>query len=223
MAANRNSSSASSRQRTQTEGSSHNALSFLERSHRSRSSTLPPAVTSPWPVGFVPPSETKVERAFTWTTHVSSTSLPRTSALAFMERPSVGSSNGSSLGAGADAEAGLGWLSGGVVAASYGRGGFLPRSNSSAGGSGSWDSDEEMDSNVCPSMLFTCFPCLSCFRYGIVSSHIIFYVQVSIFSYKYCTSKYVSNPAMYHPSLLQVLQTAVRGIVVRKCADSSAK
>ncbi|CAN0216043.1 unnamed protein product [Pylaiella littoralis] len=164
MAANRNSSSASSRQRTQTEGSSHNALSFLERSHRSRSSTLPPAVTSPWPVGFVPPSETKVERAFTWTTHVSSTSLPRTSALAFMERPSVGSSNGSSLGAGADAEAGLGWLSGGVVAASYGRGGFLPRSNSSAGGSGSWDSDEEMDSNVCPSMLFTCFPCLSCFR-----------------------------------------------------------
>lgn len=165
MAASRSGSSASNRQRTQTDASS-NALSFLERSHRSESATLPPTVTSPWPVGYVPPIESKVERAFTWTTQVSSTSLPRTSALAFMERPPVGSSASSHGGStGAGPESGLGWLSGGMGAASYSRGGFLPRSHSGEGGSGSWDSDEEMDSNVCPSMLFTCFPCLSCFRY----------------------------------------------------------
>lgn len=165
MAASRSNSSASNRQRTQTDGSS-NALSFLERSHRSASSNLPSTVTSPWPAGFVPPSESKFERAFTWTTQAGSTNLPRTSALAFIERPSGGASpTSSSLGTGAGAETGLGWLSGGVVEASYGRGGFLPRSHSSLGGSGSWDSDEEMDSNVCPSMLFTCFPCLSCLRY----------------------------------------------------------
>lgn len=161
--------------RRSTEPSSGNtstgALSFLERSHRSESSTLPAAVTSPWPVGFTPPQKAKAERDRA--ARVSSISggshrLPRTSALAFLERPPVGSANGAaanSLVSGA--EAGLGWLSEGLVSTGASRGGLLSGSHSSIG---SEDSDEDimlMDSSICPSMLFSCFPCFSCFRCGL--------------------------------------------------------
>lgn len=171
---NMNSPGAVSRRFTEPSGSPSpsSALSFLERSHRSESSSLP----ATWPAGFVPPPKT--DRATFLGTSRSSTRiprLPRTSALAFLERPPIRARGGgtstststNSLVTGAGAEAGLGCLSGGVMATGYGRGGFLPRAHSSIGGSGSEDSDEldELDSDICPSMLFSCFPCLSWFRY----------------------------------------------------------
>eukprot|EP00903_Cladosiphon_okamuranus_P017743 g16333.t1 len=152
------------RRSTEPSGSPSSALGFLERSHRSESASLP----ATWPAGFVPPPKTDRERgraAHSGNMHVPR--LPRTSALAFLERPPIGGAGTStnSIVTGAGAEAGLGSLSGGVMATGSGRGGFLPRVHSSIGGSGSEDSDEldELDSDICPSMLFSCFPCLSWF------------------------------------------------------------
>lgn len=163
----RNSPGAVVRRSTEPSGSPSSALSFLERSNRSESSSLP----ATWPAGFVPPSKTDRDRdraAHASSTHIPR--LPRTSALAFLERPPIGGGGTStnSIVTGAGAEAGLGSLSGGVMATGSGRGGFLPRAHSSIGGSGSEDSDEldELDSDICPSMLFSCFPCLSWFRWG---------------------------------------------------------
>lgn len=163
---------AARRRSTEPSGSpSSSALSFLERSHRSESSSLP----ATWPAGFVPPPKPDRDRDVrAASAHIPR--LPRTSALAFLERPPIGGAAGatasaasaSSIVTGAGAEAGLGSLSGGVMATGSGRGGFLPRAQSSIGGSGSEDSDEldELDSDICPWMLFSCFPCLSWFRYG---------------------------------------------------------
>lgn len=150
------------------ESSSKNALSFLQRTDRS-SPSLPSPPASPWPVGFVPPHG--VERARAWkaqTGHGPTPRLPRNSALAFLERAPIRQmrTSGSStcLVAGAGAEDGLGTLSGGVMAAGSNRGGFLPQPHE-GDDSGSECSEEKEDSDICPSMLFSCFPCCICFRY----------------------------------------------------------
>ena len=154
--------------------SSNGALSFLERSHRSDSSSLPAAVTSPWPVGFKPPHKAARDRA-TSAGGGGPHRLPRTSALAFLERPPVEPSGGAAANSlVSSAEAGLGWLGEGFVSTGSSRGELLRRSHSSVTGSGSEDSDEDimlMDSSICPSMLFSCFPCFSCLRYVFENAH----------------------------------------------------
>lgn len=166
------------RRRTRTEGSNvfgpsssdrgnaSNSLRFLERAGHSASSRMGAAVDqpSPWPEGYVPrPATTTRARAATLN-----------DPLAFLERrsPAGLSTAGPTLGAGSrgiaadnvtiggGSEGGLGSLSGGIIAAGVGRGGFLPDMRDR----GSSDEEDEDDDNVCPSMLFSCFPCLACFR-----------------------------------------------------------
>lgn len=98
------------------------------------------------------------------------------SALAFLERRNPGgtaiasstpSRRGSSAGTvdGAD-----GGLRTGMIAASTMLGGLAPD-----WGDRSSDGDilaEDDDDNICPSMLFSCFPCLACFRCGVQYSTI---------------------------------------------------
>ncbi|CAN0362903.1 unnamed protein product [Ectocarpus sp. 6 AP-2014] len=142
-------------------GRSSNALSFLERSDRSTDSpTVAAATTNPWPVGFVPPQGTKSNRTTGWSQSYTPY-LPRTSALAFLER-APGRARGNNIVGGAGAEDGLGTLSGGMVAAGADRGGFLPRPYDT----GSECSDAEEDSDICPSMLYSCFPCFNWSRRG---------------------------------------------------------
>lgn len=147
------------RGRTRTEGSASNALRFLERSPRSSSSSSNNAAVNSWPAGFIAPHSAARSRAWT----LQSTRLPRNSPVAFLERLPRSTSI-SSLVTGGGADVGLGTLSGGVVAAGASRGGFLPYPREAIDDVGSEEVDEEEDDNVCPSMLFSCFPCLACFR-----------------------------------------------------------
>lgn len=71
------------------------------------------------------------------------------------------------IATGAGADVGLGSLSGAVMATSSGLGGFLPQPSESLDDDETEASDEEGDdANVCPSMLFSCFPCLACLRWA---------------------------------------------------------
>lgn len=142
-----------------------NPLRFLERSHGSSSSSSNAAVNS-WPAGFIPPQAAAAAARSRASTLQSPRLLPQNSSLAFLERLPR-STSVSSLVTGAGADVGLGSLSGGVVAAGASRGGFLPYPRDAAvgdtGSEGGYD-DEEEDDNVCPSMIFSCFPCLACLR-----------------------------------------------------------
>lgn len=175
------------RRRIRTEGSSSNALRFLERPHRSPQSSDSCSnltSTSPWPLGFVPQATPSADRPRVST--LQPHRLPRNSPLAFLERLPT-SLSATSLVAAAGADAGLGSLSGEVAGAGSGRGGFIPYPREALDESGSegclFDSDDEEDSNVCPSMLFSCFPCLKCLRWGggkrAIYSRVLYYEQVA--------------------------------------------
>lgn len=171
------------RGRTKTEGSSDattntnastNSLRFLERSERpAQSSTVFPdtVVAKPWPVE--PVSSQPAARPRAWTVQSTQAArLPRNSPLAFLERDASNLSV-SSLVTGSGSDAGLASLRtssrGGRVASGGGsRDDLLTRPCGGLDGrrceleeSGE---EEEEDDNVCPSMLFSCLPCLSCLR-----------------------------------------------------------
>lgn len=170
-----NSSRGGSRGRTKTEGSADststntNALRFLERSQRPAQSldVFPDtAAMKPWPIE--PVSSQAATRPRAWTLHSTHTPrLPRNSPLAFLERvPSTVSI--ASLVTGPGVDAGLVSLGGGRVSSGGGRDEMSPVQRGpldGARGRVDEESDEsEEDSNVCPSMLFSCLPCLACLR-----------------------------------------------------------
>lgn len=81
-------------------------------------------------------------------------------SIAFLERRE-NRQNRAQVISGGGADGGLGILSSGVIAAGVGRGGFLPDADT-LDDSGSEIDDDDEDDNVCPSILFSCFPCLAC-------------------------------------------------------------
>lgn len=170
-----NGSRGGSRGRTKTEGSADptstgtNALRFLERSQRpAQISDVFPDTAAMKPWSAEPVSSQPAARPRAWTLHSTHTPrLPRNSPLAFLERvPSTITI--ASLVTGPGADAGLVSLGGGRVGAGGGRDEMSPIQRGSLDGARARvdeESDEsEEDSNVCPSMLFSCLPCLACLR-----------------------------------------------------------
>ena len=166
--------------RLKTEGSSDatstnsstNALRFLERSERpSQTSPVFPdaVVTNPWPI--MPVGSQPAARPSAWAVHsTQAPRFPRNSPLAFLERD-TSTLSVSSLVAASGSDAGLGSLHtpsrGGRVASCCGsRDDLSTRPCAELDGRRCEleEEEEQEDDNVCPSMLFSCLPCLSCLR-----------------------------------------------------------
>lgn len=140
-----------------------NSLGSLEQSSHASSSpsttatmtTISAASLGPWPEGYSNSPPPPASPARDATLH---------SALAFLERRTRASTSAETpaIMRGTGADAGFGNLSGGMIAGGSGQDGFLSHWGDDSDPAGILDEDD--DDNVCPSMLFSCLPCLVCLR-----------------------------------------------------------
>ena len=165
------SNSESNRRRSRTEGHPSHALRFLERSDRSprSSTTTSTTLTSDYPVGYVAPQTPARARA--WTVQPSSTSPSHNSSLSFLVRTPTSTSVTPRVDR-AGLHTGMENLGGGFIAVESSRtsrSGVIPRQRLRPDTGDDADcagSSEDEDDNVCPSIIFSCFPCLACLRWA---------------------------------------------------------